>query len=85
MFTSIWGMTYATMHYPYQSYLRLSLRHGLSRNPEGFDVHFYMGQDLRHDAVDSSTPLRRVYLERSRKAQNDRRITLCLCVSQLSN
>ena len=27
------------------------MRHGLSRNPEGFDVHFYMSQDLRHDAL----------------------------------
>jgi len=35
--------------YPYQSYLRLSLRHGFSRNPEGFAVHVYMGYDLRHD------------------------------------
>ncbi len=37
--------------YPYQSYLRLSLRHGFSRNPEGFAVHVYMGHDLRHDAL----------------------------------
>ena len=37
--------------YPYQSYLRLSLRHGFSRNPEGFAVHVYMGYDLCHDAV----------------------------------
>ena len=37
--------------YPHQSYLRLSLRHGLSRNPEGFAVHFYVEHDLRHDAL----------------------------------
>ncbi len=37
--------------YPYQSCLRLSLRHGFSRNPEGFAVHVYMGRDLRHDAL----------------------------------
>ena len=29
----------------------MSLRHGLSRNPEGFAVHFYMAYDLRHDAL----------------------------------
>ena len=38
-------------NWSYQFDLRLSLRHGLSRNPEGFDVHFYMSQDLRHDAL----------------------------------
>ena len=37
--------------YPYQSYLRLSLRHGFSRNPEGFAIHVYMGHNLRHDAL----------------------------------
>ena len=37
--------------YPYQSYLRLSLRHGFSRNPEDFAIHVYMGHDLRHDAL----------------------------------
>ena len=31
--------------------LALSLRHGFSRNPEGFAVRFYMGHDLRHDAM----------------------------------
>ncbi len=42
----------------YRSYLRLSLRHGLSRhakhnasNPEGFAVRFYMGHGLRHHAL----------------------------------
>ena len=43
--------------YPYQSYLRLSLRHGFSRNPEGFAVHVCMGHDLRHDAVVSRDPV----------------------------
>ncbi len=40
-------------NWSYQFDLRLSLRHGLSRNPEGFDVHFYMSQDLRHDALET--------------------------------
>ena len=42
--------------YPYQSYLRLSLRHGFSRNPEDFAIHVYMGHDLRHDALVTLMP-----------------------------
>ena len=38
-------------NWSYQFDLRLSLRHGFSRNPEGFAVHIYMSQDLRHDAL----------------------------------
>ena len=40
--------------YPYQCYLRLSLRHGFSRNPEGFAVPVYMGHDLCQNALDGN-------------------------------
>ena len=38
-------------NWSYQFNLRLSLRHGFSRNPEGFAVPVYMVYDLCHDAL----------------------------------